>query len=55
MEKEEEDPEKVMLVLADGEHRPIVPDVEDTPTTNTRSHIPRMSARTYMNLYKVKI
>ncbi|KAM0899984.1 hypothetical protein ACQ4PT_020933 [Festuca glaucescens] len=52
---EEEDPEEVEFILPNGETRLIVAEEEDTPATNTRSHTPRMSARTYRNLFKTKI
>ncbi|KAK1618871.1 hypothetical protein QYE76_024388 [Lolium multiflorum] len=53
--EEEEDPEEVEFILLNGETRLIVAEEEDTPATNTRSHTPRMSARTYRNLFKTKI
>jgi hypothetical protein len=53
--EEEEDPEDVEFILLNGETRLIVAEEEDTPATNTRSHTPRMSARTYRNLFKTKI
>lgn len=55
MEEEEEDPEEVNFILPNGEERLIVSDDQDYPATNTRSHTPRMSAKTYVNLFKVKI
>ena len=52
MDDAEEDPEEVVFLLPNGEERLIVPDGEDTPAANTRSSIPKMSARTYWNLFK---
>ena len=52
MDDVEEEPEEIVFMLPNGEERLIVPYGEDTPATNTRSSIPKMSARTYRNLFK---
>jgi hypothetical protein len=46
---------EVEFILPNGETRLIVAEEEDTPTTNTRYHAPRMSIRTYVNLFETKI
>ena len=48
----EEEPQEVLCIMPNGEQRLIVPDDEDTPATNTRSHTPRISAKAYARLFK---